>query len=144
MTRLYLLARVAGTPVAIDTAEIDAVVRLRELSPVPSVPAYVRGLTALRSRVLTVLDLAGLILGQLDHLPRDHALVCDIAGHSYAMLLDEVIDIRPVEGDPLPVKGSADPAWLRCAQGVVLEGETAYFVLSLSHFIENMTFSQAA
>lgn len=144
MSELYLFASVAGTPVAIDTAEIDAVVRLRDISPVPAVAAYVRGLTALRSRVLTVLDIAGLVHGEADGKDRDHAVVCDVAGHSYAMLVDDVRDIAAVYGEPLPLRGRVDAAWARHARGIIIDQEISHFLLSPRNFVENSIIAHAA
>ncbi len=50
---LFLFATIAGTPVAVRANEIEAVVRLGDIVPIQRVPDHVRGLAALRSRVLT-------------------------------------------------------------------------------------------
>ncbi|HKY82111.1 MAG TPA: chemotaxis protein CheW, partial [Sphingobium sp.] len=55
MNRLYLFAMLAGTRIAVETREVEAVVKLTDISPVPSAGAHVAGLSALRSRVLTII-----------------------------------------------------------------------------------------
>ena len=63
MNQLYLFATLAGTRIAVETREVEAVVKLTDISPVPGMGAHVAGLSALRSRVLTVIDVAALIAG---------------------------------------------------------------------------------
>lgn len=145
MNRLYLFARIAGTSVAIRTSEIEAVVKLGSLSPVPGVPRHVAGLSALRSRVLTVLDAAVLInADDRRSAERNYAIVCDISGHSYGFLVDEVIDISAVDNDPRPLHGRIDLAWQNYAEGVIVQDDKPYLVVPLASFVEGGGLSQAA
>jgi hypothetical protein len=56
MSHLYLIAQVAGRPVAIDSDQVESVVDIGEVTAVPRASRHVRGLAALRSRVVTVVD----------------------------------------------------------------------------------------
>ena len=56
MSGLYLIAAIAGRLVAIDSNQVDSVVDIGEIIPVPLSSSEVRGLAALRSRVVTVID----------------------------------------------------------------------------------------
>lgn len=145
MSTLYLFAQIAGTAVAVRTDEVQAVVKLTDISPVPGVPAQVAGLAALRSRVLTVIDVAALV--DVEAAPshqRAYAIVCDISGHSYGMLVDHMSDIRAVEEPPLPLRGRMDAAWARYAEGVIDNDGEAHILVSLGNFIENSMIGQAA
>ncbi len=151
MNGLYLFAHIAGTAVAISTDEVDAVVRLHDLSPVPGVPGHVAGLAALRSRVLTIIDVAALVRGeQASNATRPacdgerHAIVCEIGGHGYGIVVDRVDDIQTVESAPLPVCGRIDPAWQAYAKGVIESGGQSYFVVTLASFLETCLAAQAA
>src|SRR3546814_12688637 len=67
---------------------------------------HVAGLSALRSRVLTVIDAAALVRG----LPtpaekRGFAIIADISGHSYGLMVDAVHDICQVPEGELPLRG---------------------------------------
>ena len=151
MNALYLFARIAGTAVAISTDEVDAVVRLHELSPVPGVPGHVAGLAALRSRVLTIIDAATLVRSERQ-LPDDarahdgdcHAIVCEIGGHGYGILVDRVDDIQTVEAAPLPICGRIEPTWQSYARGVIETGGEPYFVVTLASFLDSCLSAQAA
>lgn len=151
MSALYLFARIAGTAVAISTDEVDAVVRLHELSPVPGVPGHVAGLTALRSRVLTIIDAAALVRGEQRRANpahaqegESHAIVCEIGGHGYGILVDRVDDIQTVEALPLAICGRIDPIWQSYAKGVIEANGEPYFVVTLASFLESCLSAQAA
>lgn len=149
MSGLYLFAHIGGTPVAIRTDEVEGVVRLRELSPVPVVAGYVAGLAALRSRVLTMIDAAALIRGGKAQ-ARDYtadagfAVVCQISGHSYGIMVEAVEDIQTVETPVLPVCGRIDDIWQPYVQGVIeLEGK-ACFVVSPGAFLDGCVAASVA
>ena len=87
---LFLIAHIAGRGVAIETSQVDSVVDIAEIVAVPRAEAAVRGLVALRSRVVTVID-TGTALG-LDPTPDSarRAVITRIDGHHYAILVDEI------------------------------------------------------
>jgi len=149
MSTLYLFARIAGTAVALRTDEIEAVVRLKEVSPVPGVPPHVAGLSALRSRVLTVVDAATLIMGAASAAPPwpdtgRYAVMCDVGGHSYGLLVDGVDDIAAIATPPLPLCGRVDRAWEPHAQGVVENDGRSHFILSIARLLDQCGSAQAA
>lgn len=137
MSQLYLFARVADTQIAVASGEVEAVVKLGDVSPVPGMPAHIAGLSALRSRVLTIIDIAALIRGiATPASARSLAIIADIAGHSYGLMVDAVTDICPVPDGELPLRGQLDPAWAPHARALV-EGEHGLSLLvSLAGFIE--------
>ena len=56
MNELLLVVTIAGERVALPAAAVESVVELDTLIPVPRAAPHVAGLSALRSRVLTVID----------------------------------------------------------------------------------------
>ena len=98
---LFLVAHVADRPVAIPADQIDSVVDLTEIVPVPGAGPVLRGLAALRSRVVTVID-TGLALG-LDPTPATarRAVITRVDGHHYAVLVDALEDVAPFVRQPL-------------------------------------------
>jgi purine-binding chemotaxis protein CheW len=117
---LLLVVRLAGERVALLASEVEAVVEVEEIVPVPRSARHVAGLTALRSRVLTVID----CLASLDpHGGRAAAAgdavvaVCD--GHPYALLVDAVEDVVESRGEPRPPGAALGGGWERLARGVV-------------------------
>lgn len=145
MSQLYLFARVADTFVAIRTDEIEAVVKISEISPVPGVPRHIAGLSALRSRVLTMIDIAALINGRpTEAKDRSLAIIADISGHSYGMMVDSVSDICAVADGELPLRGQIDAAWAPYALGVVENDQGPNLLVSLASFVDPQQGAQAA
>ena len=67
MNELLLVVTIAGERVALPASSVESVVELDTLIPVPRAAPHVAGLSALRSRVLTVIDcMRSLDLGQSD------------------------------------------------------------------------------
>ncbi|HYI47001.1 MAG TPA: chemotaxis protein CheW [Allosphingosinicella sp.] len=124
MAELLLIARLAGRRIAFPAAEVEAVVELEGLTPAPRAAPHVAGLSALRSRVLTVIDgLAALEAGRFGELGRD-AIVVLSGGHTYALMVEEVEDVIEAEAPPSPVKAPLGAGWDRVALGTVeAEGE---------------------
>jgi len=132
---LFLFASIAGVPIAMRASEVEAVVRLGEIVPVPLVQAHVRGLAALRSRVLTVIDMEARIFGKggLDE-TASLAIVADIAAHSYGFLVDSVSDICLAPDGAQPVHGRMDPAWAPYVSGIVDYAGQSHLLVSLADF----------
>jgi purine-binding chemotaxis protein CheW len=133
---LFLFARIAGTPVAVRANEIEAVVRLGDIVPIQRVPPHVRGLAALRSRVLTVVDIESRIFGRPMKIEaRPLAVVSDIAAHTYGLLVETVSDICDAPGGIQPIQGRIDRAWAPFTTALVERQGRSHLLLSLSDFV---------
>jgi purine-binding chemotaxis protein CheW len=126
---LLLIVRLAGERVAFPAAEIESVIELEGLTPVPRAAAHVAGLSALRSRVLTVIDCrASLEPGTGGGDGRD-AVVVVADGHPYALLVDAVEDVVETSGDARPPRTALAGGWQRVAKGTVdAEGDLLLLV----------------
>lgn len=145
MDQLYLLATLADTRIAVETGEVEAVVRLTDISPVPGMGIHVAGLSALRSRVLTIIDVAALIHGRVTPAERRGlAIIANISGHSYGLMVDGVSDICRVPEGELPLRGQLDPAWAPYARALVEHEGHPWLLVSLASFIEGGALAQAA
>ena len=131
MSDLFLHAHIAGQAVAIPTASIDSVIALDVVVPVPSAPPWVRGLSALRSRVVTVVDPA-LLLGSVGT-GGDRAVVVMVEGHLYALLVDALHDVAPGVEEP-PLAGG-QPAWTDPVRGMVQHENRSVAVLEPARLI---------
>lgn len=118
MSMLVLIATIGGQRVAIDAAKIESVVDLAQIVPVPLSAAHVRGLAAVRSRVLTVID-AAIAAGIPSEKPGNRALVIESAGHSYALCVDAVDDVAAPRGDIQPFDGSTGANWTGIATATI-------------------------
>ena len=123
MKELLLIVAIAGNRVAFPAAQVESVVELDTLIPVPRAPAHLAGLSALRSRVLTVIDCRrSLELGDSARPDGDillEAAVVELDGHFYALIVDTVEDVVEALSDPVAVRGAMEPGWQRVATGIV-------------------------
>jgi purine-binding chemotaxis protein CheW len=117
MAGLLLVASLAGERIAFSATEVESVVEIGDLTPVPGAAGHVAGLSALRSRVLTAIDCrAALAAGERIERPRD-ALVVMRDGHAYALLVDGVEDVVEAAGPVTPAPPGLASAWCRVAAG---------------------------
>lgn len=118
MTHLYLIAQVAGRAVAIDSDQVESVVDIGEVTQVPLASRHVRGLAALRSRVVTVVDTHS-ALGLDSASQAKRAVITLVEGHHYALLVDALDDVAPFDLLPLAGGVALDTAWRRAGRGIV-------------------------
>ena len=121
MNQLLLIVTIAGNRVALRASEVEAVVELEALIPVPRAALHIAGLSALRSRVLTVIDCKrSLELGEtLRGEGPQEAVVVDHDGHHYALGVDLVEDVVDSIGQPSALRGALAPGWERVGLGLV-------------------------
>lgn len=120
MTTLLLILNLAGERVAVPAADVESVVELEGLTPVPRSAPHVAGLSALRSRVLTVIDcFASLELRGKGPRELREAIIVEVDGHPYALAVDSVEDVVEAEGEIRPVRTSLKGGWRRIAKGMV-------------------------
>ena len=121
MKKLLLVVSIAGERVALPAAAVESVVELDTLIPVPRAAPHVAGLSALRSRVLTVIDcMRSLELGETNCANGiREAAVVELDGHHYALIVDLVEDVVETLSEPQPVRAAMGPGWERVSQGMV-------------------------
>jgi purine-binding chemotaxis protein CheW len=123
MNRLLLIVTLAGERVALPAAAIEAVVEIESLTPVPGSAPHVAGLSALRSRVVTVID-SHVSLGLAGGGRARDAVLAVVDGHPYALLVDAVEDVVEAAAEPQPLRAAAAPGWARvAATAVEAEGD---------------------
>lgn len=136
MDTLYLIAEADGAPFAIPAAAVDSVVTRGEIVPIPLAPPHVAGLSALRSRVVTVIDPMAAIRGTAAQLSDDQPLVVvSVDGHSYGLAVDEVHDVIACPERPQPAGTAFERGWQQVALGVVEIDGRAVIVLDPARLI---------
>ena len=121
MSELLLVVTIAGERVALRSAAVESVVELDALIPVPRAAPHVAGLSELRSRVLTVIDcMRSLELGVTDCSDGiREAVVVELDGHHYALLVDLVEDVVEARSEPSAVRAAMGSGWERISEGMV-------------------------
>src|ERR1044072_3456061 len=113
-----LVATLAGERIAIPAADVESVVELGALIPVPRAASHVAGLGALRSRVLTVIDcFASLELTRSGEQEDKDAIIVEADGHPSALLVDSVEDFVETEAEVAPVQTFLNGGWRHVSRG---------------------------
>jgi purine-binding chemotaxis protein CheW len=120
MNTLKILARIADRLCAIPASDVQSVIELGEVTPIPRTPDFLVGMTGLRSQALTVID-ARLALGKAsDDFETDHrAAVVDVGGHSYALIVDQIMDVCETDQDCQQVSGGFGETWDHAVKGMI-------------------------
>ena len=137
MSQLLLIVSIAGSRVAFPSAAIESVVELDTLISVPRAAPHVAGLSALRSRVLTVIDtVRSLDLGDSDCSDGvREAAVVEYDGHHYALIVDTVEDVVEAMSDPSPVRAAMGEGCERVSLGMVETEEGPLLLVDVAALI---------
>lgn len=113
---------------AIDVLQVQEVLKLTEIAPVPGVPNYILGIINLRGDVVTVID-ARRRMQLPDRQPDDASriVIIDVDNQNVGILVDsvaEVVQIPPDAVDPAPAVGN---------------DQTSRFILGVSSTEEGLT-----
>ncbi|MCT2399622.1 chemotaxis protein CheW [Novosphingobium mangrovi (ex Huang et al. 2023)] len=137
MNDLLLIVVAAGEKVALRSCDVQSVIELEMLAPVPCAPSHVAGLSALRSRVLTVIDCqSALALGQaINREAGAPAVVVDHEGHAYALLLDGIESVTKARSDPGPVRTRMGGNWAAMSHGMVETDEGPLLLVDVAALI---------
>lgn len=140
MNALLLIVTIAGQRVALPAAAVESVVELEALIPVPRAAPHVAGLSALRSRVLTVIDcMRALELGFTDVSDGiREAAVVELEGHHYALIVDSVEDVVEARSAPVPIRAAMGPGWEHVSQGMVETDEGALLLVDVAALVEGI------
>ena len=136
MEKLYLIARIADTRVALRSDAINSVVTVGQPVAVPAAPPHVVGIFALRSRVLTLIDPHVVVgLPPVPVAPGQRVVVVDVADHGYALLADEIEDVCFIDAPETRITGKLMPGWARVADAMIEHEGHSLLVVDPSHFI---------
>ena len=131
MDKLYLVARIADTRVALRSRAINSVVTVGTPVEVPAAPPHVAGLFALRSRVFTLIDPHVVVgLPSVAVAAEQRVIVVDVADHGYALLADEIEDVCFIEAAETRITGKLLPGWARVAEAMIEHGGATLLVLA--------------
>jgi len=136
MNHLLLVATIAGSRVALPASAVEGVVELDALIPVPRAAPHIAGLSALRSRVLTVIDCRrSLELDPIDGPRVPEAVVAEVDGHHYALLVDQVEDVVDALGSPRPVRAAMTAGWERVSLGMIETAEGPLLLVDVAALV---------
>lgn len=137
--------RLGGTQLLFDLRETGEIVPLPRLTQVPGAQAWLLGIMSLRGRITTVIDLLDFLTGRRSVVgPRSRLVVVPGEAWSYALLVDEIVGMRPsgpANRRPLPAVDPALRPYLRDAYEV--DG-SLWFAFDLGRLLADPRFMAAA
>lgn len=139
MTQLFLIAHVAGRAVAIESGQVESVVDIGDVVPVPRAASQVLGLAALRSRVVTVIDTRAALGVPPASVAATRAIITLADGHHYAVLVDSLEDVAPFDLVPLSSGIVLDGGWRATGCGIVERDGEAILAIDLRALIPGLT-----
>ena len=145
MTEMLLVVAIAGRRAGLPAMAVNAVIELASVTPVPRAPPHVAGLSALRSRPLTVIDCRTSL--DVEPAPADmirRAVVVEHEGHLYGLLVDAADDIVATAAEPGPLGADPGPGWRRVATSKVETEAGVLLLLDLAALIAGPDRSLAA
>lgn len=143
MSELILLVTIAGERAALRAGQVRSVIELEALTPVPRAPAFVAGISALRSRPLTVIDSAA-ALGLEQQTGLTKAVVVEIDRHLYAVQVEAVEDAVQTLSELQPAPGVLAAGWQRVALGLAEIADGTVLVIDAEALVEGPEGRRAA
>jgi purine-binding chemotaxis protein CheW len=134
MTAAYVIASVGSQRIAFQATDVESIIRLGEVTPVPGSPAHIAGLCAVRSAVLTVVDVAR-AAGQPACADADHAAIVTHDGHRYALRIDAIRDIETIGNRPVANGASIGKGWHAVAPSRIETTKGVALLLSIDALV---------
>lgn len=135
----YASFHLSGTAFAVPVGAIREIDRVTEITPVPNVPAFIRGVINLRGDVTCVLDMRSFIgLAPLED--QESGWLVVVCGaetrRSLALLVDEMSSLVRISGRKVkPPAGKVEDRVIPLLQGVVEQRDRVLGVLSVDSLL---------
>jgi purine-binding chemotaxis protein CheW len=142
MNEILILAQIADRPCAFRASDVETVIEVQAITPIPRAPPHILGLTTLRSQALTVLDCRAIAGENPEDFSTDsRAVAVQTGAHSYALRVDEVRDVAMMASEPVQISGGFGDIWSEFAEGMAETDAGPVLVLNPAQilaFIEKM------
>lgn len=142
----YVTFRLSDETYSINVMQVQEVLRLTEIAPVPGAPDYVLGIINLRGNVVTVIDARrrlGLPPKEEDEATR--IIVVEVDKHVIGMLVDsvaEVIELSSAEIEAAPNVGNDESS--KYIQGIASRDGELVIVMDLNRFLNDEEWQEVA
>lgn len=136
MTDLLVMTQIAGRRCALHAHDVQSVIEVGSVTPVPQTADFIAGITALRSQALTVIDCRrALGFPEIRWSTDARAAVVSLQGHSYALIVDAIEDITTAIGEPEDITGGFGPEWSQVAKGMIETSSGPALLIDLATLI---------
>lgn len=135
----WVTFRLGDEKYGINVMQVQEVLRVAEIAPVPGAPSYVLGIINLRGNVVTVIDTRnrfGLMSRETDDSSR--IVIIETASHIIGILVDsvaEVVELRSSDIETAPNVGNEETS--RYIQGVTSRDNELLILVDLNRFLSD-------
>jgi purine-binding chemotaxis protein CheW len=137
MDALYLIAHINGACIGIESGAIESIVHVQDIVPVPMCHPSIAGLFALRSRVLTLIDTQYLVTGSAKKAEKGAlAVVVDVAGHQYGLLVDKVEDVVSIGPDQMETRIKPSKDWAALVDQTASVDDRLVMILNIGALVD--------
>ncbi|SNS99894.1 purine-binding chemotaxis protein CheW [Sphingomonas laterariae] len=139
MTRQLITFHVGSQCLGVDIMATREIRAWSPTTPIPQVPAFVRGIVNLRGMVLPVIDLsARLGWGDTEPGARHVIMVLQIGDRQYGLIVDAVNDIATIDGAAVqPPPGISGDGQDELLEGIVSVDGEMVLILDLERLAHN-------
>jgi len=142
----WVTFRLASEIYGINVMQVQEVLRVSEIAPVPGAPHYVLGIINLRGNVVTVVDTRiRLGLETTEVTDSTRIVIIEGAKHVVGILVDcvaEVVDLPASEVESAPNVGNDESA--RYIQGVASRGDELLILVDLNKLLTDEEWEELA
>lgn len=96
-----LIFSVAHEEYALNLTETQEIVEVPDITPVPNMPAAIKGVANLRGRIVTIIDLEALFGIQKSDVPKEHIIVAEKDDELFGLLVDSAEEVLRTTPDAL-------------------------------------------
>jgi purine-binding chemotaxis protein CheW len=142
----WVTFRLNSEKYGINVMQVQEVLRVSEIAPVPGAPNYVLGIINLRGNVVTVIDTRkrfGLMLKEPDDASR--IVIIEVKNNVIGILVDsvaEVVDLRKSEIEVAPNVGNEESS--KFIEGVASHDGELLIVIDLNKFLSDEEWDDVA
>ena len=137
MNDLLVLVTIDGRHCALPADDVNSVIEIGTIVPIPRAPEQVLGMTALRSQALTVIDCRTVIGCDADSDATDErAAVVKVGGHGYALLVDTIQDVATPASEIKQLPGGFGEGWARVSRGMVETASGPVLLLDIARLVD--------
>lgn len=96
----YLVFKIEEEFYGIDIKYVTEIIGIQDITPVPELPGYIRGIINLRGIIIPVMDVRTRFkMPQVEYNDRTCIIVIDVETISFGLIIDTVSEVITIEGD---------------------------------------------
>lgn len=139
MERQIVVFELGSEQFGIEIANVEGIVKMQEITPVPYAPAYVKGITSLRGSVLPVIDLATRFgMQQSEESKESRIVIVFLGGKKTGMIVSAVSEVLTIEESiiepPPPMVSTINSEFMN---GIAKINEKLVILLELEQILKN-------